>query len=155
VPSDDLTIRPMTEADLPVVIEMEMDLFTDPWPLSIFQEDLVSGYSYLFVAQMDNIIVAYAILWIGVEEGHLTNIAVDRKYQRKSIAKRLLSHILSFAADMGLTQVILEVRRSNTPAISLYESFGFVHLGVRKNYYCRPAEDCLVLKKDIPGTRVD
>lgn len=153
--SNDLIIRPMTEADLPVVIEMEKDLFTDPWPLSVFQEDLVSGYSYLFVAQMDNVIVAYAILWVGVEEGHLTNIAVGQKYQRKSIAKRLLSHILRFAADMGLTQVILEVRRSNTPAISLYESFGFVHLGVRKNYYRCPIEDCLVLKKDIPRTRVD
>ncbi len=153
--TDDLTIRPMTEADLQVVFEMERDLFTDPWPLSAFHEDLVSGHSYLFVAQMDKVIAAYAILWIGVEEGHLTNIAVSRKYQRKSIAKRLLSHILRFAADMGLAQVILEVRRSNTPAISLYESFGFVHLGVRKNYYRRPPEDCLVLKKEIHGTRVD
>ncbi len=149
--SDKPIIRPMTEDDLEAVTAMEQELFSDPWPLSAFLDDVMSEYSHPFVVQMDGEVAAYAILWIGVDEGHLTNIAVGRKYQRKSIAKRLLSYILRFAAESGLTQIILEVRPSNTPAIFLYESFGFARLGVRKRYYRNPVEDCLVMKKEIAG----
>jgi ribosomal-protein-alanine N-acetyltransferase len=144
----------MTESDLEAVTAMEKDLFSDPWPISAFLDDLKSEYSHPFVVQLDNEVVGYAVFWIGVDEGHLTNIAVDRKYQRKSIAKQLLSYILRFAAESGLTQIILEVRPSNTPAIFLYESFGFTRLGVRKRYYRNPVEDCLVMKKEIIGSNL-
>lgn len=144
----------MTEEDLKAVLALEKELFTDPWPLSAFLDDLISEYSHPFVVQMDNEIAGYVILWIGVDEGHLTNIAVAKKYQRKSIAKRLLSYIFRFAAESGLTQIILEVRPSNTPAIFLYESFGFTRLGVRKRYYQNPVEDCLVMKKEITAANL-
>lgn len=145
----DLIIREMVLEDLPEVTKIENDLFTDPWPPVIFAEDVVSVTSYPFVAQIDNTIVGYAILWLGVDEGHLTNIAVSKKYQRKSIAKTLLSYILRFASGLGLGQIILEVRPSNAPAISLYEAYGFETLSIRKNYYRNPAEDCLVMRKII------
>lgn len=147
-------IRPMTADDLETVVTLEKELFSDPWPLSAFLDDLASDRSHPFVVQIDTEIAAYAILWFGVDEGHLTNIAVAKKYQRKSIAKRLLSYILRFAAESGLTQIILEVRPSNTPAIFLYESFGFARLGVRKRYYRNPVEDCLVMIKDITGANL-
>lgn len=147
-------IRPMAAEDLETVVILEKELFSDPWPMSAFMDDLVSDYSHPFVVQIDTEIAGYAILWIGVDEGHLTNIAVAKKYQRKSIAKRLLSYILRFAAESGLTQMILEVRPSNTPAIFLYESFGFARLGVRKRYYRNPVEDCLVMKKEITGVNL-
>lgn len=149
---NDLLIRPMTESDLDAVLVLEKELFSDPWPRTMFVEDLTSDYSHPLVVQLDSEIVGYAVLWVGVDEGHLTNIAVARKYQRKSIAKRLLTYILKLAADMELTQIILEVRLSNTPAVFLYESFGFVQLGVRKKYYQNPVEDCLVMKKKISGS---
>jgi ribosomal-protein-alanine N-acetyltransferase len=137
----------MTLEDIPEVIKFENELFSDPWPEGVFREDVGSEYSHPFVVQEDNEIAGYAILWVGVGEGHLTNIAVGKKYQRKSIAKKLLSYILRLAFDMGLTQIILEVRPSNAPAISLYEGFGFERLAIRKNYYHNPSEDCLVMRK--------
>jgi ribosomal-protein-alanine N-acetyltransferase len=82
-----------------------------------------------------------------VGEGHLTNIAVAKKHQRKSIAKQLLTYIFRLSASLELAQIILEVRPSNLPAISLYESFGFERLALRKNYYRNPVEDCLVMRK--------
>lgn len=142
----------MTVEDIPEVVKNENELFTDPWPAAIFEEDVASSFSYPYVVQIDKSIAGYAILWVGVEEGHLTNIAVSKKYQRKSIAKKILSYILKIAFDMGLTQIILEVRPSNAPAISLYEGFGFERLAIRKNYYRKPAEDCLVMRKKLAGT---
>jgi len=145
-------IREMTEPDLQVVSRLERELFSDPWPISIFREDIASSLSHPYVLQVDNEIAGYAVLWVAADEGHLTNIAVAQKYQRKSIAKKLLSFILKVASEMGLTLIVLEVRPTNTPAISLYEKFGFERLAIRKNYYRNPVEDCLVMRKDITGS---
>ena len=148
----EILIREMTEADLGEVGLRERELFTDPWPESVFREDILSPYSYPFVLQANNEIAGYAVLWIGVDEGHLTNIAVAKKYQRKSIAKKLLSYILRLALEKGLVRIILEVRPSNTAAVSLYEAFGFERLAIRKDYYRNPVEDCLVMRKEIAGS---
>lgn len=149
---DKILIREMTEDDLAEVTRLERELFSDPWPISLFREDIASSLSHPYVLQIDNELVGYAVLWVAADEGHLTNIAVAEKYQRKSIAKKLLSFILKLASEMGLTLVVLEVRPSNVPAISLYEKFGFERLAVRKNYYRNPVEDCLVMRKDISGS---
>jgi ribosomal-protein-alanine N-acetyltransferase len=139
----------MAESDLPEVVKIEKELFTDPWPKSVFREDIASLFSHPFVLQLNNNLAGYVIMWVAVDKGHLTNIAVATKYQRKSIAKKLLSFILRFAMEMKLAQIVLEVRSSNAPAISLYEGFGFERLAIHKNYYRNPVEDCLIMKKDI------
>lgn len=141
----------MTEADIPAVMAIEKAVFSDPWPDSVFYEDISSNYSHPVVAQVDDVVVGYAILWLGEGEGHLTNIAVDKNYQRKSIAKKLLSFILQFASETGLGLIILEVRPSNEAAIALYRKFGFINLVIRKNYYSHPREDCLMMIKYLSG----
>lgn len=146
-------IRPMTADDIPRVIELENTLFSDPWPEAVFHEELTSNYSYPFVAQIDDHVVGYAMLWIGVDEGHLSNIAVAPEYQRKSVAKKLLSFILRLALNEGLGQILLEVRPTNAPAIALYEKFGFEKLAIRKKYYNDPVEDCLVMRKVMSAKR--
>lgn len=142
----------MTPGDVPAVIAMEQQLFTDPWPESVFLEDIKSSYSHPVVAELSGHLAGYAILWVGADEGNLTNIAVGQKFQRKSIAKRLLSFILNLATEMELRQIFLEVRPSNTAAIRLYEKYFFTRLEIRKNYYNNPAEDCVVMRRMITGT---
>ena len=141
----------MAESDVPTISDIENDVFTDPWPGRVFLEDIDSVFSYPFVAQLDGEIAGYAILWIGVDEGHLTNIAVARKYQRKSIAQTLLSFILRFALEHKLAHIILEVRPSNEAAIALYRKFGFTDLTTRRKYYTNPPEDCLMMIKTLTG----
>ena len=47
------------------------------------------------------------------------------------------------------TSVFLEVRRSNAPAIALYEKLGFTSVGIRKNYYDSPREDGRAMEKEV------
>lgn len=148
----EIVIREMNIDDLPEVSKCEKELFSDPWPDSVFREDIASSFGHPCVLQVNGEIAGYAILLISTGQGHLTNIAVAKKYQRKSIAKKLLSYILRLATEMGLAQIMLEVRPTNTPAISLYEKFGFIRLAVRKNYYRDPVEDCLIMGKEITGS---
>jgi ribosomal-protein-alanine N-acetyltransferase len=136
----------MTERHLDEVLAIERDLFSDPWPESMFREDIAGDRSHPVVAFIDNELVGYAILWHGVDEGHLTNIAVKRSAQRNSVAKRLLSYILQRAKAYRMREIFLEVRVSNEPAISLYEKFGFQKVAIRQRYYHQPEEDCLVMR---------
>ena len=39
------------------------------------------------------------------------------------------------ARQYGAQQMFLEVRPSNTPALRLYESFGFNEMAIRRGYY--------------------
>ena len=47
--------------------------------------------------------------------------------------------------ERGEERLLLEVRASNLPARTLYESIGFVCDGIRKRYYRDPAEDAVLM----------
>ena len=67
----------------------------------------------------------------------------------------LESQDYSFVGDVRVTTTgltgdyTLEVREGNTAARALYESFGFVTEGVRRNYYTQPSEDALIMWRRI------
>jgi len=90
----------------------------------------------------------YADVW------HLMNIAVDPASRRRGIARALLEALLQRAGREE--PYTLEVRPSNTPAIALYEQFGFRSAGVRPRYYQDTGEDALIMwratESSIPGS---
>jgi len=128
------------------ILKVENECFSSPWTEKMFMEELSGKFSRYYVAMIDEKAVAYMGMWFLSGEGHITNIAVGKDYRRKGVAKALLSHFIALAKEENLEFMTLEVRASNTPAISLYESFGFSYAGVRKNYYDNK-EDALVLTK--------
>jgi ribosomal-protein-alanine N-acetyltransferase len=46
-------------------------------------------------------------------------------------------------------KIILEVRKSNNPAINFYLKFNFTIAGERKNYYSNPIEDAYVMELEV------
>jgi ribosomal-protein-alanine N-acetyltransferase len=53
--------------------------------------------------------------------------------------------VLERADAEGASDATLEVRRSNRPALTLYEALGFRTTAVRVDYYRDPVEDALIL----------
>lgn len=82
--------------------------------------------------------------WAILDEAHITVLAVDPRYQRRGLGKWLLVNLLTDANERALTRATLEVRPSNSRALTLYESFGFETLGRRRRYYA-DGEDALIL----------
>jgi ribosomal-protein-alanine N-acetyltransferase len=78
-----------------------------------------------------------------LDEGSVTNIAVHPAYRRLGLGREVTRALLRFAKEKGVTDVFLEVRESNLPAISLYRSEGFIPCGVRKNFYRHPVESAI------------
>ena len=59
----------------------------------------------------------------------------------------LMQMLMQKATSLNLAFVTLEVRVSNTPAVSLYRKFGFEDVGRRPAYYTLPTEDALLMTK--------
>jgi ribosomal-protein-alanine N-acetyltransferase len=77
------------------------------------------------------------------------NIAVHVDFRRRGIARLLLTRLLLAAQHQDCTRVTLEVRKSNSQAQRLYESFGFVISGLRKGYYSDDGEDALAMTLEL------
>ncbi len=141
----DISIREMTAGDLPTIVSMEVEIFPDPWPLTSFEEALAEPGWNALVAENGETIVGYALYLVVGSESHLANIAVDENCRRKSVAKRLLEHILQCVTRLECEYILLEVRPSNLGAIAFYRKYCFQELYRRPNYYRHPAEDALVM----------
>jgi ribosomal protein S18 acetylase RimI-like enzyme len=74
-------------------------------------------------------------------ECEILNLAVLPSQRRSGIAKLLVGNVLKSTGGTWH----LEVRESNTPAISLYRALGFRVAGRRENYYNNPAEAAIVM----------
>lgn len=148
----DVSIRPMKAVDLEAVARMELATFSTPWREDTFRSLLERPGVELWVAELDGEVAAYAVLWCILEEGELANIAVRDDVRGRGIGSALLGRMLVVARDSGVRSLYLEVRESNRSARRLYAGRDFLEIGVRHDYYNKPREDALVLKKTLEGT---
>ena len=144
---NDVLVRPMTEADLPRVLEIENASFPDPWTEGIFRSSLSDELETWFAAEKDGLLAGYAGMQSVLDEGYIDNIAVDPGLRRAGIASALLNAMEVAAKARQLAFLSLEVRAGNAPAIALYTRFGFQSIGKRPGYYLSPKEDALIMTK--------
>jgi [ribosomal protein S18]-alanine N-acetyltransferase len=140
-----LKIDYMTSGDLLKVIDVEKACFTDPWSYSIFLGDLESEETITLVARLNKKVVGFALCMQVVDELHLTNIAVHPDFQRKKVGHQLIERLFYIGERNDCSIMYLDVRRSNTQAITFYKGYGFDILYERKGYYRNPPEDALVM----------
>ncbi|WP_310601973.1 ribosomal protein S18-alanine N-acetyltransferase [Anaerosporobacter sp.] len=139
------TIRRMEERDLEQVVEMEKNIFSDPWSRTSFLDSLNQDMCMYLVVSKQEEIVAYSGVYVIQDEGQITNVAVKADYRNEHIATDMLNELIKRAEDKGAQDFTLEVRESNGAAIHLYEKLGFKSVGTRKNFYENPLEDAMIM----------
>jgi len=144
-------VSPMTETDLDWVVENETALHAVPWTRGNFEDSLSAGYS-AWVMRLDAHRVAYAVMLHVLDESHLLNLSVAQPAQGVGIGGMLLRFLFEEARRCGASQMFLEVRPSNQPALALYRRHGFRSVGRRKDYYPVVGggrEDAIVMRRDL------
>ena len=144
-------VREMHFTDLEAVAAVERRTFTLPWSVAIFSGQLARESGICLVCEIDGRVVGYLIADMFVDVWHLMNVAVDAADRRRHVAAELIEAYFALTEQHGHRGHTLEVRVSNTPAIELYRSFGFVATGVRPGYYSDDREDALIMWKDWEG----
>jgi [ribosomal protein S18]-alanine N-acetyltransferase len=168
-------LRPMTEADISQVAEIEEESFPTTWPRTAYRRELanrLARYSVLvdrahaphrvieetqrrsFLGffrrkpareETSDYIVGYIGVWLMVDQAHIVAIAVREAYRRQGLGELLISDAIDLALSNGQESMTLEVRRSNDSAQALYEKYRFLKVGVRRRYYSDNHEDALIM----------
>lgn len=128
--------------------EIEKEVFSSPWSYESMTEDVcVHDIAIYIVGTYEDKVVSYVGMWCVREEAHIMNIAVKKEFRKKGIGKLMMRKMLYTASQKKVKTLTLEVRKSNTAAIRLYESVGFVKGGLRKKYYTDTKEDAIIMNK--------
>lgn len=134
-----VTFSPMRREDLAAVLAIERLSYPRPWSGEFFLQELGLPFSRILLAWVDvqgeTHLAGYLCRWLTGGELHILNVAVHPDWRRQSIARRLVHEVIAEARSSNAHRGILEVRRTNLAALSLYESVGFTRVGVRRNYY--------------------
>ena len=154
----DRYLSQMTESDLDEVAAIERVAYDFPWSRGNFEDSLRNGYYGICLRHVTGTLIGYCVLMPVVDEMHLLNLCVAPAAQGAGAGLTLLREGVRIAQAKGLEGILLEVRPSNHRAIRLYEQFGFVMIGRRKNYY--PArhhsrEDAIVMRLSFAGEGAD
>lgn len=143
-----ITIRQMELDDLDEVLAIENSLFSAPWSATGFFSFLIRDDTMFLVAEENDCIVGYCGVVMVLNEGDVTNVGVMTSRQGQGIGRQLMQALIGKSQEKGVTQLYLEVRKSNQRAISLYQSLGFHQVAIRKNYYESPIEDGILMKRN-------
>lgn len=153
-------LRPMRKEDADSVACLHAELDSSAWNTQQWIEAYEHSADAWVITHRDNaenneLIVGYAIFRAVCEQAELLNFGVRRDYQGYGLGEDLLNSTLSLLPN-SVEEVLLEVRRSNVPAINLYTKLGFNEATVRKDYYPMAGggrEDAIVMMKALETDR--
>lgn len=118
------------------------------WSAESFRSEAEKDNGFVLYAENSDGIIALLSAYSAIGEADITSVAVAPAYRRRGLAQKLIMELESRLPD-DTESIFLEVRESNTPAITLYEKCGFERLSIRRNFYSDPSENAIVMQKHI------
>ena len=152
----DARIRKARKGDIDRIIDIERSWHhLSHWSIDSYYRLLNDdSFTSSFVAEIEGEngrpnIVGFVIFHVAADVSEIYNIAVENGYARSGIGQQLMTATIHESARRKATKVVLEVRKSNNPAINFYLKFNFRIAGERKNYYSNPVEDAYVMDLEV------
>lgn len=142
----------ITEMTLTDLEQMKNTLYSDFdnfWSYNVLKQELENDKTTYIVAKEKNEVVGFAGLSVVFDEATLNNIVVKKSCRGRGIGGELLETLIEICTHLNVKSFTLEVNVENTPAINLYEKFGFKNLGIRKKYYNNSTDAYIMTKSDF------
>lgn len=150
-----IEIRPMTENDLPSVMEIENKCFANPWQEKDFlyeiNENPVSNIWVIELTSSDGklkSICGFCDYWNTFDSATISQIAVHPDIQHHQLGTAMMDEIITDCMAKKVRTLTLEVRKSNEHAISFYKKNGFVISHTKPGYYA-DGEDALYMILEV------
>jgi len=143
-----MTIRPAHLNESSKLSALENELFTkENYPLSYGSFAYHIKNNLLFVAEIEEKLVAYVLVLIKRKKAKLYSIGVLQEFRGKNISSLLLNRVLQELQNLNFTSLTLEVRTDNSDAIKLYEKFSF-NITKRVPRFYRDGCDAYIMELD-------
>lgn len=144
-----MPIRPWRYEDILRISEIEKECFPqEPWSFKMLASSFESDAFYGVIAEDGGETAGYGGITVAADSADIDNIAVTEPYRRSGVASAVIAALCAYARSKGVKKVFLEVRVSNSAAMSLYLKNGFKGAYARTRYYS-DGEDCLVMVREL------
>lgn len=144
-----ISVGDLKREDLADVVRIEREAFTDPWDELNFLADIENEHVITLAAREANFCVGYLSCVALDDYGYVANIAVDGEYRSKGVGKALMDEVSKRLLERNISDIVLDVRVSNSRAIGFYEKYGFSVITRRKGFYSTPPEDSFTMLKSL------
>ncbi len=141
-----IELKEMTSSYTEGVFNVGKLSLKEAWSLDSINKELDNkNAKYIVAVTENNEVVGFIGLWIVLDEGDITNVAVHPNYRKQKIASLLIEYVINNMKNWDISSLTLEVRKSNIPAQNLYKKFNFNVSGIRKNFYSDNNEDAYIM----------
>ena len=143
--------RPMTALDLVSAIAIEKEVYgKTAWSADQFKEEFAKApkSAQYLAAEIEGQLIAYAGIFYVADVADIHTLTVVADQRRKGIGRELLKRLIDWARVKKAQAIMLEMRLGNDAARPLYESFGFIEISKRENYY-GPGLTAVVMRKEL------
>ncbi len=142
-----LTMREIVKEDIDLIVKYENEYFHNFTTISKVDEDLNNPLIHYYILVKD-VVLGYISLWIDEDKAQINSLVILLEQRKKGYGSKLLEFTINKLNEIGVKDLTLEVRPSNTVALKLYEKEGFKQVAVRKNYY-NNGEDAFLMYKRL------
>lgn len=154
------SIEPVRSSDIPSLIEIADECDLSFWSHQGFMDELARNDSVMLLIRADAAIAGFIIGRVvpgnspeTTSEAEIYNIGVAKEFRRRGAGRELLKAFVERCCMTGSGAIWLEVRASNSNAVNFYESCGFQAQSIRKGFYSNPAEDAIIMRSTLPGSK--
>lgn len=135
--------------DLPQLLEIQNECFIHPWKeKDILYELKENPVNFMYVLEEGNLILGFIDFWITFDSATIAQIAIRKQYQGKGYSSILMQEMIDDCYAKKVLNITLEVRTSNTKAISLYKKFNFREIVIKPHYYDNGEDALYMVRKE-------
>ncbi|MDE5764637.1 MAG: ribosomal protein S18-alanine N-acetyltransferase [Ruminococcus sp.] len=120
----------------------------DGWTAESFKSESAKDNGIVICCYVGAFVIGLISGYFASDEADITSVAVNFNYRRRGIAGHLIAEFENQLPEY-ISEIFLEVRESNFPAVSLYKKCGFENLHTRRNFYDNPVENAIVMRKEL------
>ena len=115
---------------------------------SRIRESIRDRTKNVVVARDDHHLAGFGIMTYQDDHANLDLLAVKSGYRRRGVGRQLVQWLEEVAGTAGITNIFVQVRKTNRGAICFYEKLAFKTVDVATGYY-QKRESAVIMCKAI------
>jgi len=143
-----LSVKHLNKKDLGLCYELD-SITISLWSKKQWENEFKKEGIKVFGLVFSNLIIGICVFQVVLDEAQINYFVVAQNYRKRGFGTYFMSYLIEICKKLSVNKLILEVSQDNTIAEKFYDSFNFLTVGIRKNYYKDGSNAILKEKKLI------